>query len=86
VGSRARLAERLGSAGLPVEPLALDVTDPASIAAPAAAYVTGFPCAAQAAASGRIVNLSSQLASFGLHTDASSAIYDFIELSISGCR
>lgn len=30
-----------------------------------------------AAASGRIVNLSSQLASFGLHTDPTSPIYDF---------
>jgi NAD(P)-dependent dehydrogenase (short-subunit alcohol dehydrogenase family) len=31
----------------------------------------------KAAVSGRIVNLSSQLASFGLHTDPASAIYDF---------
>lgn len=31
----------------------------------------------KAAAAGRIVNLSSQLGSFGLHTDPSSSIYDF---------
>ncbi len=31
----------------------------------------------KAAASGRIVNLSSQLGSFGLHTDPASPIYDF---------
>jgi NAD(P)-dependent dehydrogenase (short-subunit alcohol dehydrogenase family) len=124
IASARKAADTLQSEGLPVEPLAVDVTDPNSIAA-AAAYVKtnfgrldilvnnagvlldandrkpseqslkvwrdtfdtnvfavvevtqAFLPLLKAAASGRIVNLSSQLASFGLHTDPSSAIYDF---------
>ena len=124
LASASKAADTLKLEGLPVEPLALDVTDANSIAA-AAAYVKttfgrldilvnnagvlldaadrkpseqslkvwrdtfdtnvfavvevtqAFLPLLKAAASGRIVNLSSQLASFGLHTDPSSAVYDF---------
>jgi NAD(P)-dependent dehydrogenase (short-subunit alcohol dehydrogenase family) len=120
----ARAAEALQLEGLPVDPIALDVTDSNSIAA-AAAYVQAkfgrldilvnnagvlldamdrkpseqtlqvwrdtfdtnvfamvevtkaFLPLLKAAVSGRIVNLSSQLASFGLHTDPASPVYDF---------
>lgn len=119
-----KAAESLQSAGLPVEPIALDVTDSNSIIA-AAAHVQAkfgrldilvnnagvlldamdrkpseqtlkvwrdtfdtnvfgvvevtkaFLPLLKTAASGRIVNLSSQLASFDLHTDPASPIYDF---------
>jgi NAD(P)-dependent dehydrogenase (short-subunit alcohol dehydrogenase family) len=124
LASASEAADTLKSEGLSVEPLALDVIDPNSIAA-AATYVKttfgrldilvnnagvlldanerkpseqslkvwrdtfdtnvfavievtqAFLPLLKAAASGRIVNLSSQLASFGLHTDPSSGIYDF---------
>lgn len=124
IASATKAAEALRGEGLAVEPLALDVTDSASIAA-AAAYVReafsrldilvnnagvlmdaldrkpseqslkiwrdtfdtnvfavvevtqAFLPLLKAAASGRIVNLSSQLGSFGLHTDPSSPIYGF---------
>ncbi len=122
--SAAKAAEGLRAEGLSVDPLALDVTDPTSVAA-AAAHVhatfsrldilvnnagvlldapdrkpseqslkvwretfdtnvfavvevtQAFLPLLKAAASGRIVNLSSQLGSFGLHTDPASPIYDF---------
>ncbi|CAN7474204.1 SDR family oxidoreductase [Acidovorax sp. LjRoot66] len=124
IATAAQAAQALQSEGLSVEPLALDVTVPASIAA-AAAHVQStygrldilvnnagvlldamdrkpseqslqvwretfdtnvfalvevtqaFLPLLKAAAAGRIVNLSSQLASFGLHTDPASPIYDF---------
>ena len=124
LASATKAAEGLKAEGLSVDPLALDVTDPASIAA-AAAHVQAtfshldilvnnagvlldaperkpseqslkvwrdtfdtnvfavvevtqaFLPLLKAAASGRIVNLSSQLGSFGLHTDPASPIYDF---------
>jgi len=124
LASATKAADTLRAEGLSVEPLALDVTDPASIAA-AAAHVRAtfsrldilvnnagvlldaldrkpseqslkvwrdtfdtnvfavvevtqaFLPLIKAAASGRVVNLSSQLGSFGLHTDPSSPIYDF---------
>jgi NAD(P)-dependent dehydrogenase (short-subunit alcohol dehydrogenase family) len=119
-----KAAQTLRSEGLSVEPLALDVTIAASIAA-AAAHVQAtygrldilvnnagvlldamdrkpseqslqvwretfdtnvfalvevtqaFLPLLKGAAAGRIVNLSSQLASFGLHTDPTSPVYDF---------
>jgi NAD(P)-dependent dehydrogenase (short-subunit alcohol dehydrogenase family) len=119
-----KAADTLRAEGLCVDPLVLDVTDSASIAA-AAAHVRetfsrldilvnnagvlldaldrkpseqslkvwrdtfdtnvfavvevtqAFLPLLKAAASGRIVNLSSQLGSFGLHTDPSSPIYAF---------
>ncbi len=124
LASATKAADSLRAEGLSVDPLALDVTDPASIAA-AAAHVhatfsrldilvnnagvlldaperkpseqslkvwrdtfdtnvfavvevtQAFLPLLKAAASGRIVNLSSQLGSFGLHTDPASPIYDF---------
>lgn len=124
LASAAKAAEGLRAEGLSVDPLALDVTDPTSVAA-AAAHVQAtfsrldilvnnagvlldapdrkpseqslkvwretfdtnvfavvevtqaFLPLLKAAASGRIVNLSSQLGSFGLHTDPASPIYDF---------
>lgn len=119
-----KAAEVLRQDGLAVDPIELDVTDPASIAA-AAAYVQtkfgrldilvnnagvlldamgrkpseqtltvwrdtfstnafavvevtqAFLPLLKNSVSGRIVNLSSQLASFSLHTDPASPIYDF---------
>ena len=124
LASATKAADSLRAEGLSVDTLALDVTDPASIAA-AAAHVhatfsrldilvnnagvlldaperkpseqslkvwrdtfdtnvfavvevtQAFLPLLKAAASGRIVNLSSQLGSFGLHTDPASPIYDF---------
>lgn len=124
LASATQAADSLRSEGLAVDPLALDVTDPASIAA-AAAHVQAtfsrldilvnnagvlldaadrkpseqslkvwrdtfetnvfavvevtraFLPLLKAAATGRIVNVSSQLGSFGLHTDPASPIYDF---------
>jgi len=124
IASATQAAEGLKSQGLSVDPIALDVTDPASIAAAAAhvkatfsrldilvnnagvlldaldrkpseqtmkvwrdtfdANVFGLVEVTQAflpllkaSSAGRIVNLSSQLGSFGLHTDPSSPIYGF---------
>jgi NAD(P)-dependent dehydrogenase (short-subunit alcohol dehydrogenase family) len=124
LASATQAADVLRAEGLTVDPLALDVTDPQSIAAGVAhvreshgrldilvnnagvlldgldrkpseqslkvwretfdtnvfgvvAVTQAFLPLLKAAASGRIVNLSSQLGSFGLHTDPSSPIYDF---------
>lgn len=124
LASATKAADSLRAQGLSVDPMALDVTDSASIAAAAShvqatfgrldilvnnagvlrdaldrkpseqpiqvwrdtfdANVFGVVEVTQAllpllkaAASGRIVNLSSQLGSFGLHTDPASPIYDF---------
>lgn len=41
------------------------------------AVTQGFVPLLKAAPAGRVVNVSSQLGSFGLHTDPSSSIYDF---------
>ncbi|KAG9609323.1 hypothetical protein KCV01_g3879, partial [Aureobasidium melanogenum] len=119
-----KAADKLKSEGLPVEPIVLDVTDSASIAAAvkhvgdtyghldilvnnagilldaldkkpseqtldawrktfdtnlfAVVEVTNaFLPLIKKAPAGRIVNVSSQLGSFGLHTDPSSSIYNF---------
>lgn len=124
LASANQAADALRAQGLSVEPLALDVTDSASIAAAAAQVqatfarldilvnnagvlldafdrkpsgqslkvwrdtfdtnvfglievTQAFLPLLKASAAGRIVNLSSQLGSFGLHTDPSSPIYDF---------
>lgn len=122
--SATKAAESLHADGLPVEAIALDVTNSNSVTA-AAAHVQAkfgrldilvnnagvlldamdrkpseqtlkvwrdtfdtnvfavvevtkaFLPLLNLAATGRIVNLSSQLASFGLHTDPASPIYDF---------